>query len=252
MKDPTKSDKKKKITVSNLFAFSHFVDSFKTVIAPREGSRRTILITLLVALFVVQNLIAGELDILYIFLANTGTASIFDYFFGFKNFLGAVALLVILPLAKWFGVQDYFLVLAGLVSFMSAMVVLGLSESIPMVFVSGLVGIGSKLVDSVLRALVSQVVDSEEVGKVFGIVAVNGDLAIIFGALLFNSVYTPLSHYMPGATYFMGSALLLIPLVLVIIANYLARNLTSGKESAESTNQVHYNHGYQQEEKLSS
>ena len=26
-----------------------------------------------------------------------------------------------------------------------------------------------------------QVVDSEEVGKVFGIVAVNGDLAIIFG-----------------------------------------------------------------------
>ena len=49
------------------------------------------------------------------------------------------------------------LVLVGLVSFMLAMVVLGLSESVTMVFVSGLVGIGSKLVDSVLRALVSQV-----------------------------------------------------------------------------------------------
>ena len=47
-----------------------------------------------------QNVIAGELDILYIFLANTGTAHVFDYFFGFKNFLGAVALLVILPIAK--------------------------------------------------------------------------------------------------------------------------------------------------------
>lgn len=100
MKDPTKNDKKKKITVSNLFAFSHFVDSFKTVIAPREGSRRAILITLLFALFIVQNIIPGELDILYIFLANTGIAHIFDYFFGFKNFLGAIALLVILPLAK--------------------------------------------------------------------------------------------------------------------------------------------------------
>jgi len=252
MKDPTKNDKKKKITVSNLFAFSHFVDSFKTVIAPREGSRRAILITLLFALFIVQNIIPGELDILYIFLANTGIAHIFDYFFGFKNFLGAIALLVILPLAKWFGVHDYVLVLAGLVSFMAAMVVLGLSGSVTMVFVSGLVGIGSKLVDSVLRALVSQVVDSEEVGKVFGIVAVNGDLAIIFGALLFNSVYTPLSHFMPGATYFMGSALLLIPLVLVIIAYYLTRNITSGKQGAESANQVHYNQGYQQEEELSS
>jgi len=135
---------------------------------------------------------------------------------------------------------------------MLAMVVLGLSESVPMVFVSGLVGIGSKLVDSVLRALVSQVVDSEEVGKVFGIVAVNGDLAIIFGALLFNSVYTPLSHYMQGATYFMGSAILLIPLILVLIANYLTRNITRGKEGAESANQVHYNQGYQQEEGLAS
>ena len=58
---------------------------------------------------------------------------------------------------RWFGVQDYVLVLAGLVSFPAAMVVLGLSGSVTMVFVSGLVGIGSKLVDSVLRALVSQV-----------------------------------------------------------------------------------------------
>ena len=72
------------------------------------------------------------------------------------------------------------------------------------------------------------------------------------GALLFNSVYTPLSQYMPGATYFMGSALLLIPLVLVIIAYYLTRNITRGKQGAESANQVHYNQGYQQEKELSS
>ena len=55
------------------------------------------------------------------------------------------------------GVSDYLLCLTGLVSFMGGMVVLGLSQSATMVFVSGLVGLGSKLVDSILRALISQV-----------------------------------------------------------------------------------------------
>ena len=100
MKDPTKIQQKQKITFRSLFSSSHFLDSFKTVIAPREGSRRALLIILLLGLFIVQNVITGELDILYIFLANIGAAHVFDYFFGLKNFLGAVALLVILPIAK--------------------------------------------------------------------------------------------------------------------------------------------------------
>ena len=72
------------------------------------------------------------------------------------------------------------------------------------------------------------------------------------GALLFNSLYTPLSHYMAGAAYFVGSALLLLPLVLVCVAACLTRNLSSVETSAESADQVHYNKGYQQEEELSS
>eukprot|EP00091_Calanus_sinicus_P007592 TRINITY_DN18708_c0_g1_i1.p1 TRINITY_DN18708_c0_g1~~TRINITY_DN18708_c0_g1_i1.p1 ORF type:complete len:340 (-),score=55.39 TRINITY_DN18708_c0_g1_i1:179-1198(-) len=174
LKEPAKIEKTKNITLKNLFSFSHFVDSFKTVIAPREGYGRMILISLLFAIFFVVNVIGGELDILYVFLANIGSAHVFDYFFGFKNFLGAVALLVVLPFAKWMGVSDYILCLTGLISFIGGMVVLGLSQSATMVFISGLVGLGSKLVDAILRALISQVVTSEEVGKVFGIVAVLG------------------------------------------------------------------------------
>ena len=100
LKEPTRIEKKKEITIKSLFSFSHFLESFKTVLAPRDGSGRIILISLLFGLFIVQNVIGGELDILYVFLANIGTAHVFDYFFGFKNFLGAVALLVVLPFAK--------------------------------------------------------------------------------------------------------------------------------------------------------
>ena len=100
LKEPTKIELKKEINIKNLFSFSHFLESFKTVFLPREGSGRIVLISLLLGLFIVQNVLGGELDILYVFLANTGSAHVFDYFFGFKNFLGAVALLVVLPLAK--------------------------------------------------------------------------------------------------------------------------------------------------------
>jgi len=249
MKDPTKiQQKKKKITFRSLFSFSHFLDSFKTVIAPREGSRRALLIILLLGLFIVQNVIAGELDILYIFLANIGASHVFDYFFGLKNFLGAVALLVILPIAKWFGVGDYLLCLGGLISLVLGMVVLGLSQTATMVFVSGFVGVGSKLVDSILRALISQVVSIEEVGKIFGVVAVIGDLAIILGALLFNSLYTPLSYYLPGATYFMGSSMLLAPLTLLCLAMYLSKHMPTPDAGGVEGDQAHHNRGYQDTE----
>ena len=60
---------------------------------------------------------------------------------------------------RWFGVGDYLLCLGGLISLVLGMVVLGLSQTATMVFVSTFVGVGSKLVDSILRALISQVQD---------------------------------------------------------------------------------------------
>ena len=56
----------------------------------------------LISLFIVQNVISGESDILYIFLANINTAEVFDYFFGFRNFVGAFSLLAVLPILKRF------------------------------------------------------------------------------------------------------------------------------------------------------
>jgi len=103
IKDPMKVEKRKKIRLASLFSFSHFIDSFKTVVAPRQGSARTSLFCLLIGLFIVQNMIVGELDILYPFLAQVGSANIFDYFFGLKSFFGAVSLLLIIPISKYSG-----------------------------------------------------------------------------------------------------------------------------------------------------
>jgi len=82
-------------------------------------------------------------------------------------------------------------------------------------------------------------------GKVFGIIAVSGDLATITGALLFNSLHPVLSPYHPGAPYFLGSSLFLAPLALTSVSYYLTR---SQKMSDSLEDQVHNNKGYQQEE----
>ena len=42
----------------------------------------------------------GESDIMYIFLYNIQSAHVFEYYFGLKNFLLSLALLVFLPLIK--------------------------------------------------------------------------------------------------------------------------------------------------------
>ena len=76
------------------------IDSFKTVFAPRPNKGRTILLLQLFCLFITMNIISGEHDIIYVFLANINTANVFDYFFGFKNFMGAIALLAVLPVLK--------------------------------------------------------------------------------------------------------------------------------------------------------
>ena len=52
------------------------------------------------ALFITMNVITGESDIVYIFLANINNANIFEYFYGFKNLMGSLVLLCGLPVLK--------------------------------------------------------------------------------------------------------------------------------------------------------
>ena len=71
---------------------------------------------------------------------------------------------------------------------------------------------------------------------------------LLVGALLFNSMYTPLSKYSPGATYFVGSALLLVPLTLISLAFCLSKHRAKVETGGGEGDQVHYNKGYQNEE----
>ena len=81
-------------------------------------------------------------------------------------------------------------------------------------------------------------VEGSEVGKIFGVVAVCGDLANMSGTLIFNSAYAPLRALQPacvggegscvaGLPYLLAAALLPIPITLVILAGWLVRQSES-------------------------
>jgi len=206
-----RSTKAEAPSVKKLLSFYHFRDSLKTVAASRTGQRRTAVISLLIAFFFFQTANNGEQDVLFLFLKDTlgypTAGSLFKTFYGFRNGLSAAALFALLPLLKYCGVPDYPLCLLGFISTIMYLVVFAFSSSVPMVFVSGVLGGVSRFSDVLLRSLVSQLVPDNELGKVFGAVAVCGDLANVAGTLLANSLYSPLRAIQPGCASSQGSCL---------------------------------------------
>ena len=61
---------------------------------------------------------------------------------------------------------------------------MGLSSSVLTVFLSGAAGGAAKLADTVLRSLVSQAVQDNEIGKVFGVVAVQGGKLLLLSVIV--------------------------------------------------------------------
>jgi len=246
LKEPDVSRERKNVTLRNLFSIHHLIDSFKTVLKIRENKGRTVLILLLLSLFINSNVGAGESDILYIFMANTHTNHVFEYFYGFKNFMWAFGLLIILPILKQLKIDDLHICILALVSSISGMVMLAFSTNLTLLFLSCAVGMGAKTLDSVLRSLISQNVKEEEIGKIYGIVAVGGDSALILGALIFNSLFTPLLSItgFPGMTYVVGSIILLLPL-LMLTSLAICKKCYNPISDNDKSKHVYSNDGYQ-------
>jgi len=238
LKEPsTTNERELSFSFTELFSFKPIVDSIKTVFCTRKDKARMFLLLELTALFITINVIVGEIDITYIFLANINASHVFEYFFGLKNAFSAIGLIAVLPLLKYYQVSDLWITIIGLVSFIVGAITFALSNSVAMVFVAGLLAMGARIADATLRSLVSQNVEQHEIGKIFGFVAVVGDLSLITGSQIFNGMYTPLYNQtgLPGMAFFIGALLLLLPLLLTFTVLIIKKNVV--KTTVPNTNQ---------------
>ena len=139
--------------------------------------------------------------------------------------------------------EDEIIALIALLSYIGGLILFALSKSLTSVFLSAVLAFGTRMSDSILRSLVSQKVEEDEIGKVFGVVAVAGDLSLILGSAIFNSMFTPLMKATgePGAAYLVGSSFLLLPFLLTL-SGFLTRRCRQSPERKEPS---HDNEGYQ-------
>ncbi|XP_065577143.1 proton-coupled folate transporter-like isoform X3 [Artemia franciscana] len=198
-----------------------FIGSVKTVTKKRDEHRRTIIVLLLIASFVVMTVTAGEMDVAFLYTHNYPLLwdyELYSYYFGLKYGLGALALLVVMPLARRYFVNDIILVVVSVLSKSFGLVLHGLSTNTAMMFSVAVVSMFSSLCIPVFRAQLSVLVDASEHGKLFAFVASLENLCTLFGTLMFNSLYPATLSFFSGFVFEFGAGLLAIPLILVGIS----------------------------------
>ena len=88
--------------------------------------------------------------------------------------------------------------------------------------------------------------EKDEIGKIFGFVAVMGDTSLIIGALVFNSMFTPLMNLsgIPGMAYIVGSMILLVPLIILFTLDITKRVCWKETSPVSEGKHVYSNKGY--------
>ena len=105
--------------------------------------------------------------------------------------------------------------------------------------------------------------EEDEIGKIFGFVAVMGDISLIIGisrlpilwplaelissptgSLVFNSMFTPLEQLtgVAGMAYIVGALLLLLPITILVTGEIVRR--IGGDTSSPDGKHVYTNEGY--------
>eukprot|EP00095_Tigriopus_kingsejongensis_P003106 maker-scaffold428_size174301-snap-gene-0.23 protein:Tk03106 transcript:maker-scaffold428_size174301-snap-gene-0.23-mRNA-1 annotation:"hypothetical protein DAPPUDRAFT_328004" len=206
-------------TWRQLFSLRHLKSSFETCFIQRSGMERRNIILLFIMAVALMVITSGELDIAFLFLKDKPMKmdlAIFSYWFGSRYGLSSLMLLVLMPILKqkW-EMPDQWICLIGLISKISALILLGLSTTPLMAFLDVPLGCLGSFALASIRAMLSLNVEDHEQGKLFGLLSVVEDVSALCGALLFNSLYPITRSFFNGTMFLVSAVALLLPAALV-------------------------------------
>lgn len=174
---------------------------------------------------------AGEFDLLFLFTKLPifdWPLSLYGYFKALENFLRGFAVLAFVPVLKRrFKIRDTTLGIIGLISKVFASVVLGLASETWHIFVVAVIGILQGFTSAALSSIMSSMVEKNEQGKLFGLIATMESIAILFATLVFNNLYPVTLSFFRGFCFLISAGLLVIAFIVMI---YLHRSF-EGRES---------------------
>jgi len=196
--------------------------SFSCVTKKRAPNVVARLVMMVISISVVQFVTSGDMDINLLYLKENYNFSMsqFGYYRALSTFLRGLVLVTALPLVKkCTNVGNLPLVLVGLVSYALQNVMVGVAPSGWMIFLSTVVGMLAGLPSAGFRSTMSSLVDRDEQGRLFSIVAASETLMGSGATLVFNQLYPATVHLYPGLCYLLAAGVLMCIFLLVLITH---------------------------------
>lgn len=210
---PIQSEKEPNLVTKIL---NMYISSLQTLVKPREGHFRAyilialpcfvILNTTQMGLNTVMNLycLGGPLywkiqDIAYFHSATAGAVLV-------GNIIGILVF-------KQFHFRESSVLLVSILSLMGKMVIVGCANHTWLMYLAAVVGVGGDLMYPACKSLMTQFIDKSEVGKLYALLQLAVDLALLLSHTCFNLIYSATISFDSGFIFLFIAGLLLVPLV---------------------------------------
>ncbi len=133
----------KSLSVKSLFQneISFFSDTFRILSRPRANNARFHIISLLVVYFVGASISMGLNSVQYLYLVKSASIRLsqvhYGYFKSLNTLARAVALLVVLPVLKYYELADYWFYLIGITSEFLNLIVFAVASEVKLLIWTG-------------------------------------------------------------------------------------------------------------------
>lgn len=212
-----------------LFDFQNLKDVWRTCTMKRNNYVRAQIWLMLISMcFLILSLIATIQNMMnFCEKAYHWSANYYSTMSSLTSILSSVSMVFIVPLlVKTWKTTDLNLVLIGIISWYFANVIRGSYQHPIGFFVASFVGAFG--VGSIgIRARMSKIVAKEEIGKVFGLLAILESITPLLGGLVLTPIFQYSISFFPGLIFEVAAVLLLIPLFSFLWIDYYCPNVVS-------------------------
>ncbi|XP_060069060.1 proton-coupled folate transporter-like [Ylistrum balloti] len=229
-----------------LYTRLFFRDSWLCVSRRRPCSVLIYLTMEILVLVILMICTSGENDILLLYTKLPQfdwSQTTYGFFKAGESFGRGLAVIILLPLLRYmFHTRDTILILMGLVSKASGLILLSLASQSWQIYLVPVLNVLQGFPSAGLRSLMSGLVDTSEQGRLFGLVASAESVASLVATILFNNFYSITVELYHGSSFLLASGLVGIAFIIIMCLHccldpndrYLGDNYGTFQEQDES------------------
>lgn len=213
---------------------SSLIASLKCTFRRRQYGVRPVIIALLIADFFIAIVFAAEFDLMYLYLRDKLGFTFINYtnYLAFKNLVSGISLMLFLPFLRRVLGDSGLGVLGGL-SRIVAFIFLAFDTNSNLVFIVPLLDMFGQYLFVALRAVISNLIQEDEQGRVFTVVGSMAQISLMLGSVFFDNLYNVfLEIRQSGITFLIAAGFMGIS---TIILSFLDCHLRKVSRQSETT-----------------